>query len=62
MGTQQRSAPHYTEAVDYVKSGKLGRVRLVRVWVYLDWKGETPLQPDGQAPAGVDYDMWLGPA
>ncbi len=62
MGTQQRSAPHYTEAVDYVKSGKLGRVRLVRAWAYLDWKGETPAQPDGQAPAGVDYDMWLGPA
>jgi predicted dehydrogenase len=62
MGTQQRSALHYTEAVDYVKSGKLGRVRLVRAWAYLDWKGETPLQPDGQAPAGVDYDMWLGPA
>ena len=62
MGTQQRSAPHYTEAVDYVKSGKLGRVRLVRAWAYLDWKGETPAQPDGPAPAGVDYDMWLGPA
>jgi len=62
MGTQQRSAPHYTEAVDYVKSGKLGRVRLVRAWAYLDWKGETPAQPDGQVPAGVDYDMWLGPA
>ncbi len=62
MGTQQRSAPHYTEAVEYVKSGKLGRVRLVRVWAYLDWKGETPVLPDGDPPAGVDYDMWLGPA
>ena len=39
MGTQQRSAPHYTEAVDYVKSGKLGKIRLVRAWAYLDWKG-----------------------
>ncbi|MCI0625728.1 MAG: Gfo/Idh/MocA family oxidoreductase [Acidobacteria bacterium] len=62
MGTQQRSAPHYADAVDYVKSGKLGRVRLVRAWAYLDWKGETPVQPDAPVPAGVDYDMWLGPA
>jgi predicted dehydrogenase len=62
MGTQQRSAPHYTDAVNYVKSGKLGKVRLVRVWAYLDWKGETPIKPDGPAPEGVDYDMWLGPA
>jgi predicted dehydrogenase len=62
MGTQQRSATHYTDAVDYVKSGKLGRIRLVRNWAYLDWKGETPVVADGPAPDGVDYDMWLGPA
>jgi predicted dehydrogenase len=62
MGTQQRSAQHYTDAVEYVQSGKLGKVRLVRAWAYLDWKGETPHQPDEAPPAGVDYDMWLGPA
>ena len=62
MGTQQRSATHYTDAVEYVKSGKLGRVRLVRAWAYLDWKGETPVLPDGPAPESADYEMWLGPA
>jgi len=62
MGTQQRSAPHYTEAVEHVKSGKLGQIRTVRAWAYLDWKGETPVVPDGDPPPNVDYDMWLGPA
>jgi predicted dehydrogenase len=62
MGTQQRSADHYTQAVEFVKSGKLGTIRLVRAWAYLDWKGETPVLPDAEPPAGVDYDMWLGPA
>ncbi len=62
MGTQQRSAPHFSDAVEYVKSGKLGKIRLVRSWAYLDWKGEMPAQPDGPPPAGVDYDLWLGPA
>ncbi len=62
MGTQQRSAPHYTEAVEYVKSGKLGKIRHVRAWAYLDWKGETPVVPDSDPPPTVDYDMWLGPA
>ena len=62
MGTQQRSATHYADAVEYVKSGKLGRVRVVRAWAYLDWKGETPVLPDGPVPEGVDYDLWLGPA
>jgi len=32
MGTQQRSASHYKEAVDYVRSGKLGKIRMVRAW------------------------------
>jgi predicted dehydrogenase len=62
MGTHQRSATHYTDAVDYVKGGKLGNIRLVRAWAYLDWKGETPVVADGPVPEGVDYNMWLGPA
>jgi predicted dehydrogenase len=62
MGTQQRSASHYHEAVEYVRSGKLGKVRLVRSWAYLDWIGAMEAVADSDPPAGVDYDMWLGPA
>ena len=62
MGTQQRSAPHYKEAVEYVKSGQLGKIRLVKTWAYQDWMGNIPRLPDSEPPATVDYDMWLGPA
>jgi predicted dehydrogenase len=62
MGTQQRSAPHYTDAVDYVRSGALGKIRVVKCWAYQDWMGDISPAPDGEPPAGVDYDMWLGPA
>ena len=62
VGTQQRSAPQFAQAVEYVKSGQLGRIRLVRTWAYLDWKAATPKAPDGPPPDGVDYDLWLGPA
>ena len=62
MGTQQRSAPHYADAVAYVKTGALGKIRLVKTWAYQDWMGNIPVEPDGDPPAGVDYDMWLGPA
>ncbi len=62
MGTQWRSGEHYRDAVEYVQSGKLGKVRMVRAWAYLDWLGGTGNPPDSEPPAGVDYDLWLGPA
>jgi predicted dehydrogenase len=62
MGTQQRSAPHYNDAVEYVRSGKLGKIRLVKTWAYQDWMGNIPRVPDSDPPPGVDYDFWLGPA
>jgi predicted dehydrogenase len=62
MGTHWRSGPHYAEAVEMVRSGKLGKVRQVRCFAYLDWITDCGNPPDGPVPAGVDYDMWLGPA
>lgn len=63
MGTQWRSNPDFAEAVAYVHSGKLGKIRLVRCWAYLNWVHSVGKPPDqDKAPDGVDYDMWLGPA
>jgi len=62
VGQWQRSDPHWDEAAAYVKSGKLGRVRTVKVWAYQTSKWTLPAVPDSAPPPGVDYDMWLGPA
>ncbi len=62
MGTQQRSAPHFAEAVAYVQSGALGKIRVVKCWAYQDWMGNIAPVPDAEPPSTVDYDMWLGPA
>ena len=62
VGQWQRSDPHWQDAVDFVHSGKLGRIRTVKSWVYLDWKSRIPVLPDEPVPEGVDYDFWLGPA
>jgi predicted dehydrogenase len=61
-GQWQRSQQHFKDAVDYVHSGKLGNIRTVKVWCYLDWKQPLDVKPDGPVPAGVDYAKWLGPA
>ncbi len=62
VGTQQRSARHFQNAVSFVRSGQLGRIRMVRAWAYLDWKGSIGYPPDESPPPHLDYDFWLGPA
>jgi predicted dehydrogenase len=62
VGQWQRSGTHYENAIAYVRSGKLGRIRVVKVWAYQGWMKPVPVQPDSAPPAGVNYDMWLGPA
>lgn len=62
VGQWQRSQPHFVDAINYLRSGKLGRIRTCKAWSYVDWKGPVPKVADSPAPEGVDYDMWLGPA
>ena len=62
VGTQQRSAEHFREAIEIVRSGELGRMRFVRTWCCLDWKGPIGNPADRKPPDYVDYDLWLGPA
>jgi predicted dehydrogenase len=62
MGTQWRSGEHFQEAIELIQGGKIGKVRQVRCWAYLDWIKDIGNPPDGPVPPGVDYDMWLGPA
>ncbi len=61
-GQWQRSGTHYREAIDIVQSGKLGNIRLVKVWAYQGWMKPVPVVPDSVVPEGVDYEFWLGPA
>ncbi|MBC2839923.1 Gfo/Idh/MocA family protein [Robiginitalea sp. SC105] len=62
IGQWQRSQPHFVDAISFLRTGALGPVRLVKAWAYQGWMQPVPNLPDGPAPEGVDYDMWLGPA
>jgi predicted dehydrogenase len=61
-GQWQRSQQHFRDAVDFIKTGKLGNIRTVKVWCYQGWMKPDIVRPDSAPPPGVDYDMWLGPA
>jgi predicted dehydrogenase len=63
VGTQQRSAVHFQEAVKLVQQGYLGKVSFVRAWNYSnDYPKGIGNPPDSDPPAGLDWDAWLGPA
>ncbi|AGA25410.1 Gfo/Idh/MocA family protein [Singulisphaera acidiphila] len=63
VGTQQRSSSHFQEAVETVRSGKLGKVFWVQTWNYENISPVGIGRPsDTEPPASVDYDRWLGPA
>ncbi|MDX8337849.1 Gfo/Idh/MocA family oxidoreductase [Draconibacterium sp. IB214405] len=62
VGQWQRSDKHWKDAVDFVYTGALGKIRTVRCWSYQGWMKSIPVMADGPVPEGVDYDMWLGPA
>jgi predicted dehydrogenase len=60
-GFQNRSAPYAASAREYLAGGMLGKVVLVKVFNLLSG-GPWQAQPDAPAPAGLDWDLWLGPA
>ena len=61
VGIQSRSAPYVHAAREYLRSGALGEIRLVRVYNLMEHP-LTPLGPAGAVPVGFDYDLWCGPA
>ncbi len=62
IGQQQRSAYIFQKATDLVKNGSLGKLRKVNIWANFEYGAGQTIVPDSPVPAGVDFDMWLGPA
>jgi len=62
-GTMQRSGGYFQKAAEIVKSGAIGEITFCHAFQ----SGRTSRKgfgnpPDSDPPAGLDWDMWLGPA
>jgi predicted dehydrogenase len=62
-GTMQRSGGYFQKAAEIVKSGAIGDITFCHAFQ----SGRTSRKgfgnpPDSDPPAGLDWDMWLGPA
>lgn len=62
VGTQIHAGSNYRRVVEWIRSGKLGPVSVVRTFNVMnqgpDGIGRAPKQ---DPPPGLDWDLWLGP-
>jgi myo-inositol 2-dehydrogenase / D-chiro-inositol 1-dehydrogenase len=62
-GSQQRSAPHYQEAVKLIKEDGIGAVHKITVGYTRNvMPGFKQTEMGKELPRDLNWDMWLGPA
>jgi predicted dehydrogenase len=61
-GTQCRSNPGLREAIQFLRAGKLGKIKLARGLCYKRRRSIGKVAGPQPPPATVDYDLWCGPA
>lgn len=62
VGTQIHAGDNFRRAVEIVRSGMLGKISTVRVVCNMNEYPGIERVEDSAPPAGLDWDMWLGPA
>ena len=60
VGTQQRSWDHFVEAKKVIDSGILGNI--THIYIVQPGSYARPRRPSSRCRAGLDWDMWQGPA
>lgn len=61
-GTQSRSQEGMRKAIDFVRSGKIGKVYLARGLCYKLRPSIGKTMGEQSPPKTMDYDLWCGPA
>jgi predicted dehydrogenase len=63
VGLHRRSSAFVQEAVQLIRDGAIGKVTVAKCY---HLRNESPMgigkPPDCEPPAGLDWEMWLGPA
>lgn len=61
VGTHRRVSPHNISGMEFLRSGRAGKIGMVRCFVHSGQRPQPPT-PDTEPPAGLDWDFWCGPA
>jgi predicted dehydrogenase len=61
VGTHRRMSPHCISGMEFLRSGKVGKIGMVRAFVGSAGGAGTRV-PDEEPPKELDWDAWVGPA
>lgn len=61
LGIQSRSRPSSLEAIELIRSGRIGAVMMAKAWD-VQLRDDIGHQEDSAPPPEVDFDTWTGPA
>ncbi|MHC1762711.1 MAG: Gfo/Idh/MocA family protein [Verrucomicrobiia bacterium] len=61
VGTHRRVSPHNVSGREFIRSGKAGKIGMIRAFVHYGGGPETPLR-NREVPKELDWDLWCGPA
>ncbi|MCX6910459.1 MAG: Gfo/Idh/MocA family oxidoreductase [Verrucomicrobia bacterium] len=61
-GSQSRSSQGIRQAVEFIRKGGLGKIKLARGLCYKRRKSIGKTSGPQAIPEGIDYDLWSGPA
>ena len=62
MGTQIHAGTNYRRVVELIEKGAIGKVKEVHCWCGRSWGGVERPKDKEAVPAGLNWDLWLGPA
>jgi hypothetical protein len=62
MGAQSRGMTGMRDTIDFVKSGKIGAVKVAHALCYKRRKSIGLVDKPAPVPPGMDFDLWAGPA
>jgi predicted dehydrogenase len=62
MGAQSRSMPGMRQAVEFIHSGAIGPVKVAHALCYKRRKSIGLVDTPAPLPAGLDFNLWAGPA
>ena len=61
VGSHRRIGPHHVNAMNFLKSGAVGEVGMVRLFAHGGGGREKP-SLNSRPPEGMNWDLWCGPA